>query len=203
MGGSGAFIAKHSDATSWHELLHKFSPFCSEFSKATKRSQMHKNIISGSDRVGRVRSLRNIPKRLRGTNFCTISACFPSSFLRQQNGPICTKIVRTHQNMSLGSNGVDRVHWLRKIPTRLRGMNFCTSSALLHRVSKANQTVPNAPKLYEMHQNMSLSSNGVERVRSLRKIPTPLRGTNFCTSSARFASSFVSQLNGPKCTKIL
>ena len=50
-----------------------------------------------------------------------------------------------------------------------------------------------------MHQNMSLGSNGMERVRSLRKIPTPLRGTNFCTSSARFAS----QLNGPKCTKIL
>ena len=30
--------------------------------------------------------------------------------------------------MSSGSNGVDWVRWLRKIPTRLRGMNFCTSS---------------------------------------------------------------------------
>ena len=50
---------------------------------------------------------------------------------------------------------------------------------------------------------MSLGSNGVERVRSLRKIPMPLLGTNFCTSLARFASSFVSHLNGPKCTKIL
>ena len=29
--------------------------------------------------------------------------------------------------MSLESNGVDRVRSLRKIPTRLRGMNFCTS----------------------------------------------------------------------------
>jgi len=54
-----------------------------------------------------------------------------------------------------------------------------------------------------MHQNMSLGSNGVEQVHSLRKIPTPLRGTNFCYSSARFAPSFVSQLNGPKCTQIL
>ena len=38
----------------------------------------------------------------------------------------------TEQNKSLGSNGVDRVHSLRKIWTRLRGMNFCincTSSA--------------------------------------------------------------------------
>ena len=29
------------------------------------------------------------------------------------------------QNKSLGSNGVDRVHSLRNIRTRLRGMNFC------------------------------------------------------------------------------
>ena len=42
-GGSGAFIAKNSDATSWHELLHQFGPFCTEFRKATKRSQMHPN----------------------------------------------------------------------------------------------------------------------------------------------------------------
>ena len=42
-GGSGAFIMKNSDATSWHELLHKFDPFCTEFCKATKRSRMHPN----------------------------------------------------------------------------------------------------------------------------------------------------------------
>src|SRR4026208_2534465 len=61
--------------------------------------------------------------------------------------------------------------------------------------------VPNAPKWYETHQNMSLGSNGVDRVRLLRKIPMRLRGTNFCTSSARFAPSFVRQPNGPKCTQ--
>ena len=43
---------------------------------------------------------------------------------------------------------------------------------------------------YETHQNMSLGSNGVDRVRSLRKILTRLRGTNICTSSARFAPIF-------------
>src|SRR6185369_423913 len=35
------------------------------------------------------------------------------------------------------------------------------------------------------------------------KIPTPLRGTNFCTNSARFATSFVRQPNGPECTQIV
>ena len=54
-----------------------------------------------------------------------------------------------------------------------------------------------------MYQNISLGSNGVDRVRSLRKIPTRLCATNFCTSSARFAASSERQPNGPKCTQIV
>ena len=42
-GRSGAFIAKNSDTTSWHELLHLFGPFCTEFCKATKLSKMQPN----------------------------------------------------------------------------------------------------------------------------------------------------------------
>src|SRR6185437_3977470 len=52
-------------------------------------------------------------------------------------------------------------------------------------------------------QNISLGPNRIYRVRLFRKISMRLRGTNFCTSSARFAPSFVSQPNGPKCTKIV
>ena len=54
-----------------------------------------------------------------------------------------------------------------------------------------------------MPQNVSLGSNVVDHVRSLRKIPTRLRGTNFCTCSARFAPSSVRQPNGPKCTQVV
>ena len=50
---------------------------------------------------------------------------------------------------------------------------------------------------------MSLGSNGMDRVRSFQKNLMRLRTTNFSTSSARFAPSFVSQPNGPKCTKIV
>src|SRR6185437_761918 len=57
--------------------------------------------------------------------------------------------------------------------------------------------------MYETHQNISLGSNGEDRVRSLRKIPMRLRGTNFCTTSARCAPSFVRQPNGPECTQIV
>jgi hypothetical protein len=95
-----------------------------------------------------VRSLRKIPTRLRGTNFCTSSVRFAPSFVRQPNGPECTQVVR------------------------------------------------NAPK----HQ---FRVNGVDRVRSLQKILTRLRGTNFWTSSARYASGFVRQSNGPGCTQIV
>ena len=35
---------------------------------------------------------------------------------------------------------------------------------VLHRVSSINETLPNAPKHYETHQNMSLGSNGVDLV---------------------------------------
>jgi hypothetical protein len=63
--------------------------------------------------------------------------------------------------------------------------------------------VPNAPKWYEMHQNVSLGTNGVDQVRSLRKILTRLHGTNIFTSSARFPPSFVRQPNGPECAQIV
>ena len=107
------------------------------------------------------------------------------------------KHYETHTNMSLGSNGVDYVRSLWKILMRHHGTNLCincTSSTRFARVSCSNETLPNAPKYYETPQNMSLGSNRVDRVRSLRKILMRLRGKNFCInciSSARFAPSFV------------
>jgi hypothetical protein len=91
----------------------------------------------------------------------------------------------------------------RKIPTQCHSRTFALIQPVLYRDSYGNQMVPNAPKEYKTHQNISLWSNGVDQVCSLRKIPTRLRGTNFCTSSARFAPSFVTQPNGPKCTQIV
>src|SRR6185503_18996269 len=75
------------------------------------------------------------------------SARFAPSFVRQLNGPECTQIVRNVRKREF------RVQW---------------------------------------------GGSG-----ALRKIPTRLRGTNFCTSSARFAPSFVRQPNGPECTQIV
>ena len=104
---------------------------------------------------------------------------------------------------SLGSNGLDWVRSMQKIPTRLRGTNFYTSLA---RFAPNSVRQPNGPKCAQIKwnvPNISLGSNGVDRVRSLRKIPTRLRGTNFCTSLACFAPSSVWQPNGSKCTQIV
>ena len=75
------------------------------------------------------------------------------------------KHYETHQNMSLGSNGVDQVLWLRKITTRFCGTNFCLIApvlSVLQLVSCSYETIPNAPKYYETHQNIILGCNGAD-----------------------------------------
>ena len=79
--------------------------------------------------------------------------------------PNAPKHYETHENMRLWSNRVDRVRSLRKIPIRFHGTNLCincTVQPVLHRVSCSNEILPNMPKHYETHTNMSLGSNGVD-----------------------------------------
>jgi len=111
--------------------------------------------------------------------------------------PNARKHYETHQKMCLGSNGEDHVCSLWRIAMWLRCKNFALIAPvrpILHRVLCSNEMVLGARKQYEMYQNMSLGSNGVERVHSLRKITTQVRCTNFCTnctSFGRFAPSSV------------
>src|SRR6185312_14148683 len=68
---------------------------------------------------------------------------------------------------------MDWMRSLQKIPMSLRGTNFCincTVHPILHRVSCSYEMIPNAPKHYETHQNMSLGSNRVDQVRLLGKL---------------------------------
>jgi len=109
-----------------------------------------------------------------------------------------------HQNMSLGSNGVDRVRSLLEIPTRLRGTNFSTSSACLApsfvskpNCSKCTQIVRNAPK-----HEFSMQWGGSGAFVAKNFDATSWKQT-FCNSSAHFAPSFVRRLNCPKYTQIV
>ena len=109
--------------------------------------------------------------------------------------PNASKHYETHTNMSpMGWIGCVRCEkfWC-DIMARTSAL-IAPVQHVLHRVSCSNETLPNAHKYYEMHQNIRLGSNGVDRPCSLRQIPMRLRGKNFCincTSSTRFAPSFV------------
>src|SRR6185312_1054807 len=108
-----------------------------------------------------------------------------------------------HQKESLGSNGVDRVRLLRKIRTRLRGTNFCTCSA---RFAPSFVRQPNGPECTQKVRNAPKCQFRVKwglSGASVAKNSDAIHGTNFCTSSARFASSFVRQPNGPECTRMV
>jgi len=88
--------------------------------------------------------------------------------------PNAPKYYETHQNMSLGSNGVVRVRSLRKFRCDFVAKTFkliAPVQPILHKASCSYETIQNAPKHYETQQYRSLGSNGVGRVHSLRKIP--------------------------------
>ena len=77
---------------------------------------------------------------------------------------------------------------------------------ILHRGSCSNEMVPNAPKHYETHQNMSLGPDAWIGWICWKKILMELCGMNFCinyNSLARFEPSIVKQQNRPKCTQTL
>ena len=140
---------------------------------------------------GWVRSLLKILTRLHGTNFCTTSARFASGFVRQPNGPECIQIVQYTQKHEF------RVQWGGSVAFVAKNSDATSWHELLHQFSpfwteccnatnyqKGIQIVWNATK-HEVRVQWGGSSG------LLWKILTRLHGTNFCTTSARFAPSFV------------
>ena len=129
----------------------------------------------GSNGVDREHTLRKFQIRHRGTNFCincTSLECFASSLCSSIMVPNAPKQKETQENMSLGSNCVDRECRFREILMRLCAWTLALiapSWPILHRVSCSSEMIPNAPKRKEMHRKMSLGSNGVDRQCLLRK----------------------------------
>ena len=148
--------------------------FCIEFHVVTKWSQMHPNTMQHTktwvqgpmERIGCIRcekSKRDFVARTFSwiAPVHTVLPRVSCSYKTITNAP---KHNETYENMSLGSNGVDWVRSLRKIPTWLRGMNFALIAPVhpvLHRVSCSYETITDEPKHYETYQNMRLGSNGV------------------------------------------
>ena len=138
-----------------------------------------------------------------------LAPCFSSSFMQLRNDPKCIPTLCNAPKHEF------RVQWsgprvrLRKILTWLRGTNFCmnctswpcfaSSFIQLWNDPKCTQTLCNAPKHEFMVQWGWLGA-------FVAKIPMWLHGTNFCincTSSPRFASSFMQLQHDNKCTQTL
>ena len=140
-GVSGAFVAKNSDATSWHELLHKFGRFAPSFVRQLNGPECTQIVQNATKRQFRVRcgvSGAFVAKKSDATSWHELLhkfGRFAPSYVRQPNGTECAKIVGNAPKRQL------RVQWgglgafIAKIPTRLRGTNFCIVQPVLHRVS--------------------------------------------------------------------
>ena len=159
-----------------HPVLHRVSCSYETIPNASKHNATHPNMSLGSNGMDWVRSLWKIPTWLRRTNFCincTSSPRFALSFMQLQNDPKCTQTLWNAPKHEF------RVHWdglcafvVKKLQRDFVAWTFALIALVhpvSHRVSCSYATIPNAPKLYETHQNMNLGSNGMDWVRSLRK----------------------------------
>ena len=135
---------------------------------APKHLETHQNILLGSNGWIKCVCWEKLQRDFVERTFSLIA---PVQYVLQQVScsygtiPNAPKYYKTDWNISLGSNGADWVHSLRKISTWLCGTNFCiicSSSSHFAPTSCNYETIPNAPKHYETQQNMSLGSNGVD-----------------------------------------
>ena len=157
--------------------------FCTNFHalyemipNAPKYYELHQNISLGSHGVDWVRLLKKIQMWHRGTNFCfNVYSMFCNKFhavtKRSQMHPNTTKPTETLVQGPIG--------WIRCIGCKKLQRDFMAQTFaligpvqyVLRQVSCSYETFPNSPNYYIIHRNVSLGSNGVDWVRSLRKIP--------------------------------
>ena len=107
------------------------------------------------------------------STFAPVLSRFAMSFVRQSNSPKRTQIVENTPKHEF------RVQWGGLGAFIAKNFEATSWHELLHllhqfnpfcnKASCSNETIHNTPKHYETHQNMSLGSNGVDRVCLLEK----------------------------------
>ena len=143
--GSGAFILKiltrhHGtnfciNCTSL-ALLHQVSCSRETVQNTSEWKETHQNMSLGSNSVDCECSLPKILIRHRGLNFALIAPVWrvlQQVLCNSETVPNAPKRKETNQNMSLGSNGVDRERSFKKSLTRHCCTNFCINCTSLAR----------------------------------------------------------------------
>src|SRR6185312_9826994 len=118
--------------------------------------KMHQNVSLGSNGVDRVRSLGKILTRFRGTNFCTRSACFPPSFLRQPNSAEYTQMVQNAPKCQFrvkwGGSGAFVVKKTQRDFVARILQSCCPISTEFRKTTKRSRMHPNGTKNAPKHQ---------------------------------------------------
>src|SRR6185503_1351031 len=111
--------------------------------------------------------------------------------------PNANKHYETHQNMTLGSGGVDRVDLLQKILMQLCGLKFCINNSSLARFEPSIVKQRNGPKFTQTVQNKTKHKFSVPWGGSSAFFVKNSDTTSWhelcinCTISAHFAPSFM------------
>ena len=153
MGCIGCVRYENSDATSWHELLHYSARFAPSFVRQPNGPESTQIVRNAPKRQFRAQwggSGAFVAKHSDTTSwhelFTSSARCQPS-FVRQPNGPECTKIVRNTPNYKFRIQCGDWMRSLREILMRLRGTNFSTSST---RCAPSFGRQPNSPEFTQI-----------------------------------------------------
>jgi hypothetical protein len=202
---------QHDFVARTYVLMHQFSMFCNKFHAVTKRSQMHPNTTKCTETIflgpiGWIGSIRCEKSRrdFVAWTFALIALVHPVLHRVSCSYEMIPNAPRYYEG-PMGWMGCVRCEKSRCYFVAWTFALIAPVHPILHQVSCSYEMIPNAPKHYETHQNMSLGPNGVDQLHLLGKITTWLRGTNFCincTNSVCFAPSFMQLRNDPKCTQI-
>ena len=135
---------------------------------APKHYATHQNMVLVSNGVDWVLSLRKIRSWLRGTSFrinYTNSPCFCIEFhavtKRSEMHPNTMQRTKTWVYGPMWRIGCVRCEKSRRDFVARAFALIALIHPVLHRVSCVYEMIPNAPKHYSTHQNMSLGSNGL------------------------------------------
>ena len=154
---------------SFQPASHRLSCNNETIQNAPKHYEMHQIMSLGSNGVDRVRSLPKISMRLRAQTFALIA-----QVQRVLHLVSCRyKMIPNTPKYYKGPMG-----WIGCVRCKKSQRHFVAWTIaliapvhpILHRVSCIYEMIPNAPKHYETHQNMSLVSNRVDQVRLLEKL---------------------------------
>ena len=135
-----------------HPILHRVSCSNETIANAPKHYATHQNMSLGSNCVRCQKSRHDFVARTFAL-IAPVHTILHRVSCSNETIPNAPKHYATHQNMNLGSNGVDWVRSLQKIPTSLCGTNFCINCTSPICFAPSFMQLRNDPKCTQILRN--------------------------------------------------